>query len=98
MDIDPSEDEWPSHDRSGNPDPHCLQCGQVDRIWMAHNTLWRRHGNGRGRLCIPCFEKRLGRRMRHSDLMPSCPPCNLDLMCLPRHRWNVRKFEFEIKF
>lgn len=30
--------------------------------------LWTQHGNDKGRLCLPCFALRMGRKIRVEDL------------------------------
>lgn len=49
----------------------CQDCPQ-DTLggdyYMVHNELWDRvHPSGDGMLCLPCLEKRVGRRLRLSD-------------------------------
>jgi hypothetical protein len=49
----------------------CQDCPQ-DTLggdyYMVHNELWHRvHPNGAGMLCLPCLEKRVGRRLQISD-------------------------------
>jgi hypothetical protein len=51
----------------------CNNCGALDVNggiggWSVHTELWQEHGNGKGILCIHCFELRLGRRIQKSDL------------------------------
>jgi len=35
--------------------------------WGVETDLWQKFGNGKGHLCIGCFEKRLGRRLTKID-------------------------------
>lgn len=39
-----------------------------DNYYMVHDSLWKQaHPNGSGMLCLPCLEKRVGRRLVMSD-------------------------------
>lgn len=38
--------------------------------YMVHDELWAAHGNGKGILCVGCFEARLGRSLEIGDLKP----------------------------
>jgi hypothetical protein len=56
-------DRWPKG---------CRDCGREDtEFFMANNEVWikaSRIGTKHGVLCLSCFEKRLGRPMRDSDI------------------------------
>jgi hypothetical protein len=57
------------------PDPHCKDCGKdtvkINEEYMVHDELWREaFPSEAGRLCIGCFEKRLGRRKLSEILTP----------------------------
>lgn len=51
---------------------YCHQCGCDDSGggiggWSVHTVLWKQYGNGKGILCMKCFEKRLGRKLLPDD-------------------------------
>lgn len=43
----------------------CLACGTCSSAYgtqfIVRDDLWAQHGNGKGHLCLPCFEARMGR-------------------------------------
>lgn len=50
-------------------DSGCGDCEASDPVpFIVKPHLWREFGNGGGFLCIPCFEKRMGRRLAVDDL------------------------------
>ncbi len=56
----------------------CIDCGinthDIHEYYMVRNSIWFSLGlkDNRGMLCIGCLEKRLGRRLDHSDF-PNLP-------------------------
>lgn len=47
---------------------NCGDCHEPEpMLFSVHKDLWAAHGNG-GILCLPCFEKRLGRPITMDDL------------------------------
>ncbi|WP_040478854.1 hypothetical protein [Mariniradius saccharolyticus] len=52
--------------------PNCADCGKYarkkDEFYMLKDELWQAHGVGKGLLCIPCMERRLGRPLQPDDL------------------------------
>jgi hypothetical protein len=40
------------------------------RYFMVIDTLWNKYGVDKDFLCVDCFEKRIGRKLIGSDLMP----------------------------
>ena len=47
-------------------------CGKQDMLcgnYMVQNELWKTHGNGDGMICIPCFERILGRELVFEDFI-----------------------------
>ena len=55
-----------------NPNFNCDNCDNPEDGggiggWSVHTWLWNKFGNGKGILCIPCFEKRLVRKLTHKD-------------------------------
>jgi hypothetical protein len=45
----------------------CGDCGAGFDSFMVRDELWGQHGNGDGRLCMGCLEKRMGRRLLADD-------------------------------
>lgn len=50
----------------------CDECNEPDTSqgiggWGVNTELWNLYGNGKKMLCMPCFEKRLGRNLTASD-------------------------------
>jgi hypothetical protein len=55
---------------------HCLDCSVNTRknpkdFYMVHAHIWDQYGVGEGMLCMDCFEKRLGRKLKADDILPS---------------------------
>jgi hypothetical protein len=51
----------------------CDRCGALDLNggiggWSVKAELWDKHGNGKGMLCIHCFELSIGRRLTAEDV------------------------------
>lgn len=47
----------------------CKDCQQHHSMFVVRDDLWKKvFGAGRGHLCLPCFEKRLGRPVQLTDL------------------------------
>ena len=47
----------------------CNDCGQPSHPYMVYDSLWKKIG-GPNFLCIPCFERRMGRALTQRDLIP----------------------------
>ena len=46
----------------------CFRADKADEWYMVHDALWRQaHPARKGKLCIGCLERRLGRRLEPSD-------------------------------
>lgn len=50
----------------------CDVCGYDDKDcgiggWSVTNELWSKYGNGKGMMCMNCFEKKLGRKLSAKD-------------------------------
>ena len=66
---------------------NCASCGQDWKtcvLFMVHDFLWNEYGVGKGILCLGCFERRMGRPLRLSDLNPNVN-CNKAFFIWPRH-------------
>jgi hypothetical protein len=55
--------------------PRCMDCGvdtdAINEQYMIHDELWREVvPSEAGMLCVGCFEKRLGRKLRRDDFRP----------------------------
>jgi len=51
----------------------CHDCESEDfQYYSVKNELWEQYGFGLGLLCLPCFEKRLGRKLTKDDFI-DCP-------------------------
>jgi hypothetical protein len=76
---------------------HCKDCGmdtmpctgkRGDRhkerweYYMVHDKLWARVGMQKGFLCVRCFEKRIGRRLRPKDFTNAS-------INDPEHAWDT---------
>lgn len=53
---------------------HCADCCADLAVlgadyYMVQHSLWRLFGAGRGYLCIPCLESRMGRRLTREDFL-----------------------------
>jgi hypothetical protein len=51
----------------------CHECGYKDRDggiggWGVRCELWKAFGNGKGMMCIDCFETKMGRKITAKDL------------------------------
>jgi hypothetical protein len=47
----------------------CLDCNLPHFEYMVHDDLWSSMGLGpRNRVCLPCFEARLGREITYEDI------------------------------
>jgi hypothetical protein len=50
----------------------CIDCGKNaqtgEEYFMVHDQLWEKYGAGNELLCISCFEKRMGRKLKSDDL------------------------------
>lgn len=58
----------------------CMDCGAdtIDEYYVIHHDLWRAAVGGRaGKLCLPCLETRIGRRLNAADFLP-CGANDLD--------------------
>lgn len=53
----------------------CMDCNSWTHIWMVDNELWKSLSLETEVFCLPCFEKRLGRKINIHDLQ--AVPCNL---------------------
>lgn len=58
-----------------NGDPRCLDCNvdtdAINEAYMVHDDLWLAAvPSEAGALCVACFEKRLGRKLRRADFRP----------------------------
>lgn len=65
----------------------CLDCNLPHFEYMVNNDLWSSMGLGpRDRVCLPCFEVRLGREITYEDI--TLAPVNflLVLSRFPRNR------------
>lgn len=53
----------------------CADCGEdPTQLYLVKDRLWRKAGMGpSGALCIPCLEKRLGRKLRPRDFLHGAP-------------------------
>lgn len=53
----------------------CARCGlctcsrHLAEYYMVAREIWRRHGAGRGMLCIGCLEARMGRPLVQADFL-----------------------------
>jgi hypothetical protein len=45
----------------------CLDCGGHAELYLLRDAVWEESGGGKGRLCVPCCEARLGRRLHMDD-------------------------------
>lgn len=62
----------------------CFDCGEEwPHTFMAVDSLWNSVASKKTALCIVCFEKRLGRGLRASDLMST--PANRAFIHLLRN-------------
>lgn len=64
-------------------DMRCVDCGKDTSAdsrdyFMVKDELWDKYGVGRKLLCVGCFEKRLGRKLRREDLTD----------CIVNTQWN----------
>ena len=64
-------------------DMRCADCGKdtsedLKDYFMVRDNLWAEYGVGRKLLCMDCFEKRLGRKLRKEDLTD----------CIVNTQWN----------
>lgn len=55
----------------------CADCGKdtsqdLRDYYMVTFKLWKKHGVGKRMLCMDCFEKRLGRKLKAEDIL-DCP-------------------------
>lgn len=68
----------------------CDICSCHTSIWMVHDHLWKKHAANHlnGMLCMPCFQKKLGRKLRLEDFIAA--PCNLGIFALFCYRMPVR--------
>jgi hypothetical protein len=59
----------------GAPPPACDDCGKPTHPYMVRPSRWRAvdPGSALRFLCIPCFERRLGRNITRVDLLPNYP-------------------------
>lgn len=59
-----------------HPDPYCVDCRIFGGHFMLHNDVWAKAAgkDSKGRLCLPCIEKRLGRPLVIDDF--SAVPLN----------------------
>jgi hypothetical protein len=58
---------------------YCNDCDRTDMsVFNVHNQLWAKYGVGKARLCLDCFQIRLGRKVTTDDLTDA--PCNWDLI------------------
>lgn len=53
----------------------CADSGEdPTQLYLVKDRLWRKAGMGpSGALCIPCLEKRLGRKLRPRDFLHGAP-------------------------
>jgi hypothetical protein len=73
--VDGREEEVRLMKNSAVRDPRCMDCGvdtdAIDESYMVHDDLWRAAvPSEAGMLCVGCFEKRLGRRLKRDDFRP----------------------------
>lgn len=70
---------WYSRAQEAEPDPgsdlptgKCIDCHAIHpgEYYMIHDDLWAAIGDPEGELCIPCLEKRLGRKLNKRDFKP----------------------------
>lgn len=74
----------------------CDECGMHFQLWggmvMLRHALWRSITNpqGKGFLCVPCIEKRLGRHVKITDLLRSgkTVPLGNRLFIMLRNGWT----------
>lgn len=59
-----------SHDAVSAQRYTCGQCFKPDDPFMVHDHLWEDYGNGKGVMCMTCFESRLGRHLAIGDFKP----------------------------
>lgn len=55
----------------------CLDCESYHyetAYYMVHDHIWMESGGGKGKLCLYCLTKRLGRKLNRSDFNDA--PCN----------------------
>ena len=46
----------------------CTDCGDYDyKMYMVNDDIWNQYGNDRNTLCLPCLEKRMGRKLTKDD-------------------------------
>jgi hypothetical protein len=46
----------------------CKDCKNYEyKMYMVNNNIWDKYGAGEGTLCIPCLEKRMGRKLKKED-------------------------------
>ena len=46
----------------------CEDCAsEYDEYYMVQNDIWKAYGAGKGKLCIGCLEKRIGRKLCRQD-------------------------------
>lgn len=54
----------------------CTDCSIDTRknprdYYIVHDSLWEKHGAAKGWLCMDCFEKRMERKLKAEDIIPS---------------------------